>query len=84
VFRELFVPGGVEVGIRTAEAYALSGSAIRYRDIELQAMAHGEIALGVLKASGTSDEKLELCLDPSRRWTPAEDEVFIVLAADQS
>ncbi len=81
VFKELFVPGGVEVGIRTAEAYGLSDSAIRYRDVELQAMARSEVAIGVLKASGTSDEKLELCPDPNRRWTPAEDEVFIVLAA---
>ena len=81
VFEALFAPGGVEVGVRTAEAYGLSGRAIRYREVALQAMAHGEIALGVLKGSGTSDENLELCPAPNRRWTPEDDEVFIVLAA---
>jgi hypothetical protein len=80
VFGELFMTGGAEVAMRRTGDYELP-STLSFRDVERQAASHGEIALGVLTASGTSDEKLELCPPAHRPCSSAGDEIIIVLAA---
>lgn len=83
VFGALFAPGGAEVAIRGADAYGLAGRETDFREIELRAMADGEIALGLLRSEGTGDGKPELCPAPDLRVSPASDTAIIVLAANR-
>ena len=81
VFSELLMPGGAEVAMRRTDDYELPSATFYFRDVERQAASHGEIALGVLTARGTSDEQLELSPPPDRPCSSSGDEIIIVLAA---
>ena len=81
VFGELFAPGGAEVAMRLPEEYGLTDDTLSFRVIEAQARNCGEIALGLLTAAGTDDEKLELCPNRDSEVSITGADVIVVLAA---
>jgi hypothetical protein len=81
VFGELFAPGGAEVAMRLPEEYGLTDDTLSFRVIEAQARSCGEIALGLLTAAGTDDEKLELCPNRDSEVSITGADVIVVLAA---
>jgi hypothetical protein len=81
LFGELFAPGGAEVAMRLPEEYGLTDDTLSFRVIEAQARNCGEIALGLLTAAGTDDEKLALCPSRDSEVSITGADVIVVLAA---
>ncbi|MEZ5979294.1 MAG: hypothetical protein R3F34_13870 [Planctomycetota bacterium] len=83
VYSELFVAGGVELVLRRAAAFGVAGRPVVFDEVQREAVRRGEIALGFVRAPGTSRQSFEL--DPDRATSfqlDAEDEL-IVLASDR-
>ena len=82
VFQELFNSGETEITIRDFHRYGLSeGGEITFPEIEAAARAHGEIALGVIKATERFDPAGGTHLNPDRKrvWILETDDLIVVL-----
>jgi hypothetical protein len=67
--------------MRLPEEYGLTDDTLSFRVIEAQARNCGEIALGLLTAAGTDDEKLALCPSRDSEVSITGADVIVVLAA---
>ncbi|MDJ0890849.1 MAG: hypothetical protein QNK18_06600, partial [Gammaproteobacteria bacterium] len=80
IFAELSRPRGAQVLLENAQDYLAMDKPQGFEDVERAAMAHGEIALGVLHAAGAGT-KLALNPDRAAQWTPAPGDKVVVLVS---
>ena len=78
VYEALFIAGGVEITLRTAEDYGIAGETVTFEQLEDLAHGRGEVALGVLRAGK------DPLLNPAGDWTRTlkKRDELIVLARD--
>ncbi|RMH50429.1 MAG: ion channel DMI1 [Bacteroidetes bacterium] len=81
VFGELFGPGGAEIFFRAVGDYGLTGQPVTFRDVQRQAAAAGEIALGVRLQREADGPGGGVYLNPSRTqtWTFRPEDRIVVL-----
>ncbi len=80
VFGELFGPGGAEIFFRSVNDYGLAGQTLSFRDVQRQAHAHGEVALGVRVApAGDKAGGVALNPPPATTWDLGNRDEMVVL-----
>ncbi len=78
VIEALFGAGGSEIDLLSVGELDLAESAVTFLEIQGTALERGVIALGVFTAAGG----IELNPDRGKRWTLAEPDFLVVLAAE--
>lgn len=80
VYSALFVTGGAEITLRRADELGLAGPNVTFSDVERQALARGDIALGLLLDRKDTTDRLHINPDRARSWSLAEQDEVVVLA----
>lgn len=84
IFNELTGAGGMEIVFRAASELKLAGKAVRFDDIQFQARAAGETAIGLRLAGNGKEPEMVLNPDRAKSWSMGEaDEVILVAAAGE-
>jgi hypothetical protein len=80
VYDQLFGAGGAEISFRPAAAYAVAGQRLCFRELQEQAAARGETALGLQR---TEHRIRDLQLNPPReqQWQVGSGDEVVLLTA---
>ena len=79
VFGELFGPSGAEIFFRPVADYEMLDQEVAFLDVQRQAAAHGEIALGVRLSKSEAVGGIHLNPSPKTRWSLKAADKIIVL-----